>query len=145
MDNNELESRQLISLANSARQRHDWHEVVRLSDEAASVNGIPPDVAGVARYLSASGNNALGANDAALRACTLGLTVDLLPPPLRFALLQFRAILSERVGNLTSTLTDLNEALELECTKVSDRDFAAGLDLREEIQKRLGREKSSDD
>lgn len=143
MDNNELQSRHLISLANSARQRHDWHEVVRLSDEAASVKGIPPDIAGVARYLSASGHSALGANDAALRACTLGLTLDLLPPPLRFALLRFRAILSERVGNLTAALTDLNEALE--CTEVGDREFAAGLGLREEIQKRLGREKSSDD
>ena len=138
MDNNELQSRQLISLANNARQRHDWPEVVRLADEAASVGRIPPEVAGVARYLSASGNSALGATDAALRACTLGLTIDSLPPPLRFALLRFRAILSERVGNLTAAITDLNEALE--CTGVGDREFAAGLGLREEIQKRLSRD-----
>jgi hypothetical protein len=143
MDNNELESRQLISLANNARQRQDWPEVVRLSDEAASVKGIPPDIAGIARYLSASGNSALGATDAAQRACTLGLTIDPLPPPLRFALLRFRAILSERVGNLTAAITDLNEALE--CTGVGDREFAAGLGLREEIQKRLSCDKSSED
>lgn len=143
MDNNELQSRQLISLANNARQRHDWPEVVRLADEAAAVGRIPPDVAGVAQYLSASGYRALGATDAALRACALGLTIDSLPSPLKFALLRFRAILFERVGNLPAAITDLNEALE--CTGVGDRDFAAGLGLREEIQKRLSPDKSSDD
>ncbi len=61
----------------------------------------------------------------------------------KFALLRFRAILFERVGNLTAALKDLNEALE--CTEVGEREFAAGLGLREEIQTRLGREKSSDD
>ncbi len=97
MDNNELESRQLIRLAHSSRQRQDWHEVVRLSDEQQRQR-YSADVAGIARSCRQAAIAPSARTTLHCEPALWGLTIDWLPPPLKFALLRFGAILFERVA-----------------------------------------------